>query len=335
VHTTIRPLLDVARDQLLEYAQQHGLSWIEDESNADQYYPRNFLRHRLLPSLQEKFPAYRETLMRSAKHFAEADLLLDELARQDMQGSVNDTTLDVSLLRALSYARAKNLLRYFLYAQQAPMPQEAQLADMLRQLCDASEDAAVCIFYGEWQVRRYQDKVYALRALADFDQNTVMFWSGESELEWPALSTRLVFNRGNPLDEELSVGASLLAKSFRQQAGSYGREAAQGQSGLKQNIGHGISLAKLQHAQVTLRLRSGGEALRPHPNAATRSLKNLLQEHCVPPWERERLPLLYCGNDLACVVGVAVHAGYQAQHDEESVLVSCGKFDYHAANKNL
>jgi len=79
----------------------------------------------------------------------------------------------------------------------------------------------------------------------------------------------------------------------------------------------------LQQAPVTLRLRSGGEALRPHPKAATRSLKNLLQEHNVPPWLRERLPLLYCGDELVCVVGVAVSAAYQASQNEIGVLVSC------------
>ena len=50
------------------------------------------------------------------------------------------------------------------------MPQAVQLDDMLRQLCDARQDAAVCVTYGDWQVRRYQDKVYALRALGEFDR---------------------------------------------------------------------------------------------------------------------------------------------------------------------
>jgi tRNA(Ile)-lysidine synthase len=261
------------------------LSWIEDESNADDHYPRNFLRHRLLPVLEERFPFYRDTLARSSRNFAEADELLGELAQQDMQGNASDTTLDVSLLRALSYSRAKNLLRYFLHTQQAPMPQAVQLDDMLRQLCDAREDAAVCINFGAWQVRRYREKVYVLRALGGFDQNIEMKWSGEDQLEWPALNGHLSFTRIR---------------------------------------GQGISLQRLQRSQVTLRLRSGGETLRPHPNAATRSLKNLLQEHCVPPWQRERLPLLYCGNVLVCVVGVAIQGEYQAQQTEESVLPSFG-----------
>ena len=54
----VRPLLDIARSTLLAYAQQHALQWVEDESNADDAYPRNFLRHRVLPLLQQRFPAY-------------------------------------------------------------------------------------------------------------------------------------------------------------------------------------------------------------------------------------------------------------------------------------
>ncbi len=280
---TLRPLLDIPRSTLLEYAQQHSLQWVEDESNADDRYPRNFLRHRLLPLLEQRFPAYRDTLPRSAQHFAEASELLDELAQQDAQGLAMDATLDVSRLRELSMSRAKNLLRYFLHRQNAPMPQAAQLDDMLRQLRDAREDAAVCVEFGEWQVRRYQDKVYVMHALGGFDQSLVLSWHGEAELQWPALNRAITFHR---------------------------------------SLGLGINSSKLQRAPVTLRLRNGGESLRPHTDAATRSLKNLLQEHRIPPWQRERLPLLYCGDDLVSVVGVAISAEYQALQYEEGVLVT-------------
>jgi tRNA(Ile)-lysidine synthase len=79
----IRPFLHFSRQEILDYAEAHELQWIEDESNADDNYPRNFLRHRVLPLLGKKFPAYRDTLARSAQHFAEASGLLDELAQLD------------------------------------------------------------------------------------------------------------------------------------------------------------------------------------------------------------------------------------------------------------
>ncbi len=287
----VRPLLHCSRREILDYAAANNLQWIEDESNADDSYPRNFLRHRVLPLLDEKFPAYRATLARSAQHFAEASGLLDDLARLDAQtpsplpsggerGECHDAVLETSRLQSLSQPRARNLLRYFLHSLGAPMPQAVQLDDMLRQLCSAQEDAAVCIAYGGWEVRRYQGRVHVLRALGEFDRSMVLPWHGEAELDWPALHARLQFIPTQ---------------------------------------GAGISLAKLQRAPVTLRLRRGGETLRPHPNAVTRTLKNLLQEHHVPPWQRDGLPLLYCGDDLVCVPGVAVAAEYQAGVGETGV----------------
>jgi tRNA(Ile)-lysidine synthase len=282
-HATLRPLLDITRNSLLEYAKYHELSWVEDESNADDYYPRNFLRKQILPKLGVKFPAYRDTLSRSAKHFAEASNLLDELAQLDAPNWVKGDPLDLAFMQTLSLHRSKNLIRYFLHANGAPMPQSAQLDDMQYQLREAREDAAVCIEFGHWQVRRYQNKVYALPALSDLDRNLKLAWQGESEMLWPASNKRLQFT---------------------------------------QTTGQGISVKKLQHAPVTFRLRSGQEKLRPHHNATTRSLKNLLQEQQIPPWLRERLPLMYCGDDLVCVVGVAIETEYQAEQGEDSLLVS-------------
>jgi tRNA(Ile)-lysidine synthase len=275
----VRPLLHCSRQEILDYATAHQLQWIEDESNADDSYPRNFLRHRVLPLLCERFPAYRDTLARSARHFAEASSLLDELAQQDAAQTIDGEPLAVAALRALSPPRAKNLLRYFLHSLGAPMPQAAQLDDMLRQLCEARRDAAVCVNYSDWQVRRYQDNAYVLRALGEFDRGIVLPWHEETELKWPALDMWLRFDRGQNLQCDFPQFSA-------------------------------ISLAKLQRAPVTLRLRRGGESLRPHPDASTCSLKNLLQERNIPPWRRSRLPLLYCGDELVCVPGVAVAAGY-------------------------
>ncbi len=291
----VRPLLHCSRREILDYAAAHQLQWMEDESNADDSYPRNFLRHRVLPLLGERFPAYRDTLARSAQHFAEAGELLDDLARLDApdlfpspasgrgaRGEGEEFHLEVSRLQSLSQPRAKNLLRWFLHQCGAPMPQTVQIDDMLRQLCGAREDAAVCVAYGDYEVRRYRGRVYALHALGEFDRSLVLPWHGEAGLDWPALHRRIIFQRG---------------------------------------IGQGISLAKLQRAPVTLRLRSGGETLHPQPNAATRTLKNLLQEHHAPPWQRDRLPLLYCGEELVCVAGVAVAAEYRAEVEEDAVQV--------------
>lgn len=287
----LRPMLDVPRSAVLKYAREHALSWVEDESNHDASYARNFLRHQVFPQLEQKFPAYRETLSRGTRHFAEASGLLDELAELDAQDWTPGTPLQTMFLRTLTLPRAKNLLRYVLHRQGVGMPHDAQLVEMLHQLLDARENAEVCIVSGAHQIRRYQDKVYVLPELERFDSALVLSWQGEAELAWTASRQRLIFTR---------------------------------------TAGQGMSWEKLQAAPVSLRLRNGAERLRPHARAASRSLKNLLQEHHVPPWQRERLPLLYCGEELACVVGVAIAADYQAKKEEGGLLVSCVECDYDA-----
>ena len=288
----LRPLLNVARSELLDYARRHNLQWVEDESNADDIYPRNFLRHRVLPLLEQRFPAYRETLARSARHFAEASELLDDLARLDAQnppllpGDGHDATLEVSHLQSLSRPRAKNLLRWFLHQRGAVLPDHTRLEEMLRQLCQARSDAAVRITFGGWELRRYQGRVYAFPALPAPDAEFCVQWHGEAALELPELGGTLHF------------------------------EPCSGQ---------GLSLKKLQRGSVSVRLRRGAERIRLDNQRPMRTLKNLLQEQGIPPWQRDTLPLLFCGDDLVCVPGVAVAAGYQAAKGETGVAVSLSR----------
>ncbi|MDX8385718.1 MAG: tRNA lysidine(34) synthetase TilS [Gallionella sp.] len=281
----VRPLLHCSRAELLVYADENNLQWIEDESNQDDRHPRNYLRHRVLPLLDEKFPAFRNTLSRSATHFAEASILLDELAEHDAKYEITGETLSVTTLRQLSMVRAKNLFRYFLHNLGHRMPQAIQLDEMLAQLCEAREDAEVCIISGDLEVRRYQGRVYVLHTLGKFDRDFVMPWNGEEKLEWPALKTLLCFKYMQGLDAQ----------------------------------GLGVSMAKLRSFPVTLRLRQGGETMRLGQNASNRTLKNLMQEQRIPPWQRDRMPLLFCGDDLVSVSGVGVAAAYRAEADEAAV----------------
>ena len=95
----------------------------------------------------------------------------------------------------------------------------------------------------------------------------------------------------------------------------------------KPEEGKGLSADKLRSAAVTVRARRGGERLRPDCRRPRRTLKNLLQERSVPPWRRERLPLVYCGEDLVSVPGVGDECAYQADAGEAGVIVSWEPFD--------
>lgn len=278
----LRPLLETDRSELEAYAREQGLRWVEDDSNLDVSYPRNYLRHQVLPVLQQRFPSYRVTLARSARHFAEAAELLDELAELDGSSAIQDERLNVAALCQLSKARGKNLLRYFLAGRGAPIPDATRLEEMLRQLCEAGREAQIRITWQDWQLRCYRAHAYVLPAalpVADF----AIVWKGESDMILPASHGALHFE---------SV------------------------------TGRGLNLSKLQQDVVTVRSRQGSETIKLDAERPRQSLRNLLQQQGVPPWQRELLPYLYCGNELVWVPGVASAAGYAALEGEEGVLVS-------------
>ncbi|MFN7087721.1 MAG: tRNA lysidine(34) synthetase TilS [Burkholderiales bacterium] len=276
----LRPLLDVPRTAIEAYARARGLEWVEDESNADTYFLRNFLRHEVLPLLARRFPAYRATLARSARHFAEASQLLDELAAGDGAEYICDGALRVAGLRRLSPARARNLLRHFLARRGVIMPNAERLEEALRQSLTAKRDAAVRVDLGSHELRRFAQALYVVEKAPVPAAAFAVAWRGERRLALPEFG-----------------GVMTLTKCR----------------------GSGISLARLQAKPVTVRVRRGGERLQPACRRPRRSLKKLLQESRLPPWQRERLPLLFCGSKLVWAPGIGIDCEFQAQAGETSV----------------
>lgn len=136
----LRPLLNFSRSALDAYAVENGLSWIEDESNADTTLTRNFLRHEVLTVVDRRFPAAEQNLAQAARHFAEAAELLDELAASDWLMASMDEALHVARLRTLTPSRIKNLLRYRLRQLGWQAPVAARLDEFVRQLMTAGAD---------------------------------------------------------------------------------------------------------------------------------------------------------------------------------------------------
>jgi tRNA(Ile)-lysidine synthase len=136
----LRPLLAVGRETIEEYGQVHQLRWIEDESNSDTRYTRNFLRREILPAIAKRFPGAVEQLAAAASRFSEASELLDDLACIDLKGNPSGFPQRLGLLRELSAARARNLLRVMLTWQHVQPPDERRLNEFVRQLQSAGHD---------------------------------------------------------------------------------------------------------------------------------------------------------------------------------------------------
>nr|WP_189836621.1 tRNA lysidine(34) synthetase TilS [Sulfuriferula sp. AH1] len=192
----LRPLLDIDRSTILDWAHRHQLHWIEDESNRDSRYARNFLRHEILPLLTQRYPAWRTTMARSAQNLAEAAELLDELAQLDAAQAIQARHISCAYLADITPVRARNLLRYFLAIHGLTMPSQARLAEMLQQLTHAGTDSHVAIDHDSYILHRFRHYGYLVKKRTIPASNSRWHWQGETQLALPPLGGTLHFERG-------------------------------------------------------------------------------------------------------------------------------------------
>ncbi|MDR2366196.1 MAG: tRNA lysidine(34) synthetase TilS [Zoogloeaceae bacterium] len=270
--TLLRPLLKSGVSALAAYAEARALSWIEDESNADERHTRNFLRHRVLPELARRFPALETTLARAADHFGDAQTLLRERATED------DIILsgNLALLPSFSLPRQANWLRHWLRQRGWRVPETAMLNEVLRQLAHVAGQSDQCFEFrlAEGSLRLWRGRLRATPRLLP-PETAARQWDPATPCSWSGWRLCLEPCRGAGLNAALLAGETL-----------------------------------------TLRPRQGGETLQIHPRGPRRTLKNLLREADIPPWERHRLPLLYHEQTLIACPGVAIAADWRCPPDQ-------------------
>lgn len=280
----LRPLLHSERSSLLSHAQARSLVWIDDPSNADPVFDRNYLRQSVLPLLKQRWPAVLDNVARSARLFTETEQLLEECAALDLQTVAGSTPWRLALapLQGLPEARQRNVLRYWIRSLcgegGASMPFRI-LHSGLAMLLTARSDGVPALAWGRagkrLELRRFQGELYLLRALPE-PMPFVFDWQGGGVLRLPAGfgSLHLVAEPGDtPVDLQLQV-----------------------------------------------RLRRGGEVMRV-PGRGTKTLKNLLQEHRVPPWLRERIPLVFDKDELLVVPGIACSEHWEERAGDRNIRI--------------
>ena len=269
----LRPLLGVSGEAIQDYAQRHELSWIEDPSNADTRFDRNFLRREIMPSLASRWPAVSARLKQSADLASEASALLRDLADIDIVAAGRPERLDLQSLRQLSLERQRNLLRQAISLCGLPPAPATRLYQVVHELIPAREDAQPQVAWPGAELRRYRDHLYLMPAIAMLPDEPEQALRPEAALYLGPGMGQLVLNPG---------------------------------------VKGGIN-PELAKAGLRVRYRHGGEEIRPAGHACTRKLKKLLQQEGIVPWMRERLPLLYSGEDLVAVADLWI--AKECSHD--------------------
>jgi tRNA(Ile)-lysidine synthase len=258
----VRPLLQLPRHSLEDYANSHELRCVEDPSNSDTAQDRNFLRMQVLPLLAQRWPGYRQTVARASEHLTAAAGQLAGMvpAPAPLFSSMGDPGIALSHFDAASPQSAALALRHWLQRQGLPPPDQAAVDEFLRQLAQATQQTRPRLHCSAYTLQRYRDGVYLLPG-----------------------------NAGDPRGEALPVTPGEVVDL----------PASQGRFWLAPATAEGIRLESTDTLELVW--RQGGERCRPRGRSGTASLKKLLQEHDVPPWWRERVPLLCLEGELLAV----------------------------------
>ena len=276
----VRPLLSVPRTGILAYARERGLGWIEDPANLDPAHDRNHLRHRVLPALAERWPDAGATLARLAARAGETASMLDALAEEDHAAARGKApgTLRAAAIAALPPHRAANALRVWLVARHRIAPPSRQWLGIV---VDEVAGAGP-----DRRPEAVRGGIWVRRYRGDLHTGR--------EGAPPRLPASIPWHLdAGPLDLPHGRLAAVRAE------------------------GEGLSAARLPPV-VEVRFRRGGERCRPHPRALTKPLKDLFQEHGIPPWERGERPLVYAGGRLAAAPGLFLCDPFAAGSGEPS-----------------
>jgi tRNA(Ile)-lysidine synthase len=273
-----RPLLDTSRAQILEFAQRHTLRWVDDPTNAQTAFGRNFLRHRVMPAIRERWPGVDLAIARSAGHMADAQRLLDAQALTDLAAAADGAGLRVTALRALPAARRRNVVRAFMARAGLETPQANWLREITGPMLTARADAQPELKLPGGLLRRRDGRL-------ELQVKSEVRPSADRKID-----SKSWFWRDNRVLIVNEAGDSLT---------------------LLDDLAGSIDLDRLP-ATLTLRARHGGETLRPGLRARTQALKGLLQAAKIPVEERARMPLLLSGKRLICAgdrwIDASVHA---------------------------
>ncbi|WP_143872274.1 tRNA lysidine(34) synthetase TilS [Catenovulum sediminis] len=284
-----RPLLKCSRNEIEQYAKQHQLTWVEDESNQDDQFDRNFLRNQVLPLLNIRWLKFNDCVARTTALCNESNLLADDIAQIDANQCITAQKLKLVEFLQLAPHRQNNLLRYWLAEFNINLPSQ-KLTEEIIQMCSAKADAQpkVCLHGGE--IRRYRSELYFLSArylhfLATFNTHIV---------------------NGLPNYIPLADGRKLEFINVETHA----------------DVRH-----PEEHEAVSIRYQIPSSfECQPVFRRHKRSLKKLWQEQNIPPWLRDKIPYLFYGDEMIAALGYWVNQNGAASKETKGLLLkTCAK----------
>lgn len=343
----LRPMLDSSRAQIEQAVASLELPYINDESNQDTQYDRNFLRAEVIPVLKQRWPSIATTASRSAALCAEQQLLLDEVSTEKLQPLLGRCrfsgvrVLDSAGLKVLSPQWQAQLLRQFIQMQRLPLPAQVQLQQALAQLLDAREDAQLELSFKGLLLKRYGQQIYAMAPLPGAAFQLLDGAGATEDLAANPSKLTLSTKQLQALSQvqSLSVGLTSPWQRLELTLADSGPRVALAQvmaslsaplmasipapqlASLSASIGAKVQPSDTAVAPELVMGLKGSYRCQPHNRDKGRELKKLWHELGVPPWLRDRVPLLMQNGRLLALAGGFVERSALASGSEPGIVL--------------
>jgi tRNA(Ile)-lysidine synthase len=299
---------------LEDWARGARLSWVDDDTNADESLDRNYLRRQVLPLIRERWKGVGTAVSRSARHAAEGQRLLDALARTDVERASSGAALFVPALRALQPDRRRNALRFWIMQCGARVPDTSRLEEIAGPLIDARPDANPSVAWGDVEVQRHADLLTVTHVGRKGGVAGRAGHRHEVDIAGRAGHGGLLIGAPTRRDRDPTppgedAGTASVEWAWRT---APRLQLADGGGTLELKADpHGPIDLDILPTCVTVSRRRGGERLRPRRGGPRRTLKSLLQESHLPIAQRSRLPLVFSGVSLLAVGALWVDESIQ------------------------
>ncbi len=275
--TIWRPLLDISREQIGQWATQLGVQNIEDPTNLDTHYDRAWCRHELWPMLQNRYPKMQQALSRTSYLMQDAEDILLDVLQQDLNNCGSATELDLKKLSQLSIARQRQLLSAWMKGQDTYRPSFEMVQRLLHEVIESKYDAQAALHWNQYYYLRYQQTLFRLSAaeyLAEKNESNI----AEQTL-CLQLNQRIEILSGNYVAETAKMGLSV----------------------------------SLLGKKMDLVMRQGGEKIHLYGRVGAWPLKKAIQEAQIFPWQRYRIQILSIDNVM---LGVFTPKGFWLAQSE-------------------
>lgn len=258
----VRPLLNISKIKIKKWAIKNKLFWIEDKSNLDLYFDRNYLRNKILPLFMERWPSFNKTVYRSAELCREQENIINDLLVPFLKKIIqNDDSIIIKDLEKFSTPCRNILLRKWLIIKTKIIPSRDFIQRIWKEIIKSKIDRFPQLKISNYKIRRYKKKIYLLRDTISLNN---------IKIPWNKPWKKLI---------------------------------------LPQNIGYielnnkGIEIRKpLITEKVTISFFSKTKDI----NLSNKKMKKLWNRFSIPPWNRNKIPIIFYNKELITIIGIIV-----------------------------